>query len=146
MEQQLGRFPVSIEHAVAWGEMGAFQHVNNANYLRWFESARIAYFERVSVSTKSGDASAWTPILARATVDFRAPVTYPDVVRIEATITKFGNTSFTMAYRATSRAQAAVVAEGEGVIVVLDASGRKMALPDALKQAIVALEACAAQG
>lgn len=138
MSGELGRYPVAIEHVVQWGEMDAFQHVNNANYLRWFESARIAYFEKIASAAPAGS---WSPILARATIDFRIPVTYPDTIRIEATVTKFGNTSFTMGYRATSKAHSAIVAEGEGVIVVLGDSGQKTPIPDALRQAIVALEA-----
>lgn len=134
-------FPVRIEVKVAWGEMDAFAHVNNANYLRWFESARIAYFERVSVSIGAKDASPWVPILARATIDFRRPVTYPDTVTVEASVRSFGTTSFTMAYRATSAAQQAVVAEGEAVVVLLEpASGRKTPIPPELRAAIDALE------
>ena len=135
----MGRFPVKLEQKVAWGEMDAFGHVNNANYLRWFESARIAYFEKIAMSRGAGDASPWVPILARATVDFRKPVTYPDTITVEATVTKFGNTSFTMAYRATSAALG-LVAEGEAIVVVLDGSGQKRPLPDALKRAVEQLE------
>jgi len=136
----LGSFPVKLEHRVQWGEMDAFGHVNNANYLRWFESARIAYFEKVAVSIGAKDASPWVPILARATVDFRKPVTYPDTVTLEATVTKFGTTSFTMAYRAVS-ATLGVAAEGEAIVVLLDpATGQKTPLPDALRAGITALE------
>lgn len=134
-------FPVRLEVTVAWGEMDAFAHVNNANYLRWFESARIAYFEKVAVSIGAKDQSPWVPILARATVDFRRPVTYPDTVTVEASVRRFGTTSFTMVYRATSRAQAAVVAEGEAVVVLLDPStDRKTPIPSELRAAIDALE------
>jgi acyl-CoA thioester hydrolase len=137
-------FPVRIEVKVQWGDMDAFAHVNNAQYLRWFESARIAYFEQVAVSIGAKDASPWMPILARATVDFRKPVTYPDTVVIDASVRRFGTTSFTMVYRATSRAQAAVVAEGEAVVVLLDAStGRKTPVPEALRAAIDGLERAA---
>ncbi len=135
----LGSFPVKLEHRVAWGEMDAFGHVNNANYLRWFESVRIAYFEKIAVSTSAGDASPWVPILARATVDFRKPVTYPDAVTLEATVMKLGNTSFTMGYRATSAALG-LAAEGEGIVVVLDGAGQKLVLPDELRRAIEVLE------
>lgn len=136
----LGSFPVTYEHRVAWAEMDAFGHVNNANYLRWFESARIAYFEQTGISTTATDRTSWVPILARATVDFRKPVTYPDTIRVAATVTRFGNTSFTMAYRATS-AKLGVVAEGEGVVVVLDPkTGEKISLPADLKAAIEKLE------
>lgn len=136
----LGSFPVSIEHSVQWGEMDAFGHVNNANYLRWFESARIAYFERTGIATTSADSSPWAPILGRATVDFRKPVKYPDVVKVFATVTKFGNTSLTMAYRADSKALG-VVAEGEAIVVLLNpTTGAKVSIPDTLKRAIEQLE------
>ncbi len=135
----LGSFPVKVEHRVAWGEMDAFGHVNNANYLRWFESARIAYFERIKVGISSRDSSAWVPILGRATIDFRKPVSYPDTVTLEATVTKFGNTSFTMAYRAVSPVLG-LAAEGEAIVVLLDASGSKVPLPEDLKRAIEQLE------
>ncbi len=136
----LGSFPVKVEHRVQWGEMDAFGHVNNANYLRWFESARIAYFEKIAVSVGAQDTSPWIPILARATVDFRKPVTYPDVVSIEASVTKFGTTSFTMSYRATSQSLG-VAAEGEAIVVLLDpATGQKTPVPGPLRTAIERLE------
>ena len=131
---------MKLEHRVAWGEMDAFGHVNNANYLRWFESARIAYFEKIAVSIGSKSSSTWVPILGRASIDFRKPVSYPDTVTLEATVTKFGNTSFSMAYRAVS-ASLGLAAEGEAIVVLLDASGSKLLLPEDLKRAVEALEA-----
>ena len=47
MSELLGSFPVVVAIPVAWGDMDAFQHVNNTVYFRYFESARIAYFERL---------------------------------------------------------------------------------------------------
>ena len=136
----LGRYPVRLELPVQWGEMDTFAHVNNAVFLRWFETARIAYFERVAVPKTLADAGP-RPILARATVDFRRPVTYPDRIVVEATVTKLGTTSFTMGYRASSAQQKAVVAEGEGVVVMTDpATGQKTPLTAELRAAIAALE------
>ena len=40
--EALGRYPLSITIPVAWGEMDAFQHVNNVSYVRWLETGRIA--------------------------------------------------------------------------------------------------------
>ncbi len=42
-------FPVVVEITVAWGEMDALKHVNNVVYFRYFENARIAYFEKVEI-------------------------------------------------------------------------------------------------
>ena len=83
------------------------------------------------------------PILARASVDYRLPVLYPDTVTVGATVARLGTTSYVMKYRAHSRAQSgALVAEGESVIVMLDyRNGRKVPLDDRLREAIGRLEA-----
>ncbi len=47
MQEILKHYSVIIETPVAWGEMDAFQHVNNIVYFRYFESVRIAYFEKI---------------------------------------------------------------------------------------------------
>lgn len=138
----LSRWPVTIELPVSWGDMDAFSHVNNTVYLRWFESARIAYFERIGV-LETMKAQGVGPILARATIDFRLPVTYPDRVRVSATVTRLGNTSFVMGYRATSEKWGEkVVAEGEGIIVMVDyRGGQKVPLDEGLRAAILRAEA-----
>jgi acyl-CoA thioester hydrolase len=140
----LSRWPVALDVPVAWGDMDALGHVNNAVYLRWFESARIAYFERTALI---GEAHTGTigPILARQTCDYRLPLRYPDRVRVETTVTRLGTTSFTMAYRIRSEAHGgAVAAEGEGVIVTIDyGKGAKVPLGDDLRAAIARVEASA---
>lgn len=140
MEPSALRYPVRLTLQVAWGEMDAFGHVNNAVYLRWFESARITYFREVGVAVAASDGGLLRPILARATVDFRKPITWPDEVTVEAGVARFGNTSFTMLYRAHSRAQG-LSAEGEAVVVLLDPStGQKAPVPQALRAAVDALQ------
>jgi acyl-CoA thioester hydrolase len=143
-EDALGRWPVVIETPIAWGDMDAFQHVNNTVYLRWCESARIAYFERLGLSDRLEETDIG-PILARASVDFRLPLTYPGKVSIATTVTRIGTTSFTMRYRITSAAHnGAVAAEGEGVVVLVDyREGDKVPLSVELRAAIHALEATA---
>ena len=137
---ELGRFPVKLVLPVQWGEMDAFHHVNNVHYLRWFESARIAYFAAIEIAIELDGAPKLRPILARATIDYRAPVTFPDTVTVSATVKAFGTTSFVMAYRLESQAQQRLVAEGEAVIVLFDATGAKVALPDDVKARMTALE------
>lgn len=142
-EEALGRWPVTIEAPVAWGDMDAFQHVNNAVYLRWFESARIRYFERTGLVDRV-KREGIGPILGRATIDYRLPLAYPDTVRVAATVVRFGTTSFVMGYRLTSAAHGgAVAAEGEGVIVMVSyrTGGGKVPLDEDTRRAILAFEA-----
>ena len=49
MDDLLNHCPVIIETPVAWGQMDAFRHLNNTAYFRFFESGRIAYFERLNL-------------------------------------------------------------------------------------------------
>jgi acyl-CoA thioester hydrolase len=138
----LERWPVQVEIPVAWGEMDAFAHVNNTVYLRWFETARIRYFERAGILDRM-EKERIGPILGRATIDYRSPVTYPDTVTVQATVARLGVTSYVMKYRAFSRAQNhGLVAEGESVVVTFDyQQGRKTPVDETLRAAILRLEA-----
>jgi acyl-CoA thioester hydrolase len=134
------RWPVSVVVPVAWGDMDALRHVNNAVYARWLESARIALLVRLGVIATQADPSVG-PILARQAIDFRRPVEFPDEVTIDVRVARIGNTSLELRYRVRSHAQASIVAEGESIVVLYDfASGAKRALPEALRAAIAALE------
>ena len=57
MKELIGDYPVVIDIPIAWGDMDAFQHVNNTVYFKHFESARISYFEKIDfleVMNKTG--------------------------------------------------------------------------------------------
>ncbi len=143
MDSALGRYPVSVTIPVAWGEMDAFRHVNNVVFARWIESARVLYFTRVGLMEPLRPDGVG-PILARVAIDYRRPVTYPDTVRVDATTTRIGRSSFTMSYRVWSEGQAAEVAAGEDVIVTFSYhEGRAVEVDDALRAAIRTLEASA---
>jgi acyl-CoA thioester hydrolase len=146
MDHALGRYPVSLTIPVAWGEMDAFQHVNNVAYARWVESARVAYFTRLGLMGPARTEGPG-PILARIAIDYLRPLTYPDTVRVDATVRAIGKSSLTVGYRIWSVAQQAEVANGEDVVVVFDyATGRKALVDDGLRAAIAALEATAKPG
>lgn len=135
---------MSVTIPVAWGEMDAFQHVNNVVYARWFETARMQYLERIGFDRQTGE-DGTGPILARTAIDYRLPVTYPDRVRVDVTVTRIGNSSFTMGLRVFSEAQQAVVATGEQVMVVYDyAAGRTAPVGAGLRGAIEGVERGAA--
>lgn len=140
-EPTLGRWPVSLKIPVAWGDMDAFGHVNNSVFLRWFESARIAYFEHLGMLERM-ERDRVGPIVARVTCDYRRALAYPDEVEVQATVSRLGTSSFVMGYRAHSLGQGALAAEGESVVVLFDyRSEQKVALDPELRAAIKALEA-----
>ena len=126
---------ITLRIAVAWGDMDALAHVNNTVYLRWFESARIVWWERLGLSDRP-QVDGIGPILARTAIDYRRPVTYPDTVEVNAKTLRVGSKSVTLGYEVRSSAQGgAVVAAGETVLVLFDYH-RKTPLPidDALRR------------
>ena len=45
--KELSVYPVIHQQTVAWGDMDAFGHVNNAVFASYYEMARVAYFDQV---------------------------------------------------------------------------------------------------
>jgi acyl-CoA thioester hydrolase len=133
---------VSVTLPVQWSEMDALGHVNNARFFTWFESARIALFQRIGVPTSAP--SAIGPILATTTCDFLRPVVFPATVRIDARVTRVGETSITMEYEVADAtapvSPAAPYARGTSVAVIVDyTSMAKVRVPDDIRAAIAAL-------
>jgi acyl-CoA thioester hydrolase len=133
-------FAVVERIPVLWGDMDAFGHVNNTRFIRWFESARIAHFQRVGIET--GEAAGVAPILAHVSCDYIAPIDFPNEILAAARVSKIGTTSLTHEYVvALSSAPEQPVAKGIGVIVMYDYdAATKVRLPDALKERIRELD------
>jgi acyl-CoA thioester hydrolase len=134
--------PVTIRQAVAWGELDALGHVNHTVFLRWFENARFAWFQRVGIAALMHEsAGKQGPILARISCDYRAPVGFPDTILTSARCVRLGRSSLTLANAVWSERQQAVVAEGEVVIVLVGyagGGGKPIAIPEPIRAAIEA--------
>lgn len=140
MEDLLKDFSVVIETPVAWGEMDAFQHVNNIIYFRYFESVRMAYFDRLNM-TEFMEQTGVGPILAETRCKFKIPLTYPDKVSIATRVTELQEDRYVMEYRVVSHNHRRVAAEGEGLIVAYDYNAKKKAtIPEEMKRRIAEIE------
>lgn len=133
--------PVVIEIPVAWGEMDAFQHLNNAVYFRYFESGRVAYFEKIAYMHHWKE-TGQGPILASTQCKFKYPVTYPDMIALGVKVSNVAQDRFIMEYEAFSRAGQRIAAQGQGVVVSYDYNKlQKTPLPEIIRQRILDLEA-----
>ena len=133
-------WPVELSLPVQWGEMDAFGHVNNAVYFRWFESARMAYFERLGWPALQAE-SGVGPILHSTQARFRAPLVWPDTVVVATRVSEVGGDRFTMLYEVRSQALGRVAAEGSGLVVAFDYRSRaKTALLEPIRKRIREIE------
>jgi acyl-CoA thioester hydrolase len=124
-------FPVTVAFPMHWGDMDAMGHANNVRFFRWFESGRVAFFERFSIPLQQGVA----PILAHTSCDYLKPVVYPAQLVVGVRLAKLGRTSLTLE-QVIARAEAPddPVARGIAVIVLLNyATGEKVPIPEGLR-------------
>ncbi len=141
MKKELAEYPVVVDAPVAWGEMDAFGHVNNIVYFRYFETARIAYFEMLGVR-EFLERDPVGPILAETACRFRAALSYPDTVSIGARVASVGEDRFVMRYAVFSHRLGRLAAEGEGTLVCFDyRQHRKAPVPERLRVRIAELQA-----
>ncbi len=52
LPQQPPACPVVLSIPIQWGDQDAFGHVNNTRSIRWYESARMEYFNLESIVQK----------------------------------------------------------------------------------------------
>jgi acyl-CoA thioester hydrolase len=115
-------YPLILKQEVIWGDMDAFQHVNNTVYFRYFEDARMAYFEKTGVMAYMDETNIG-PILAETQCQFRAPISFPDKLILGARLQEVpavGDKRFTMEYAVYSEHHDTVAAKGKGMIVYYD--------------------------
>ena len=135
----LADFPVVVSLPIQWGDQDAFGHVNNTVYLRWCETARVEYLDRIGLWMPIAEGIG--PILAGICCDYRRPLTHPDEVHIGARVTKLGNSSFRMEHRIVSRDLDLVAADAHSTIVVFDYKRSKsVPIPEPVRRAIEKLE------
>lgn len=132
-------FPVQVRFPIAWGEMDVFDHVNNVSYFRYFENARIKYFDEVGLlelKRKTGMA----PVLAESNCKYLQSVKYPDNLIVGARVKSVGQTSFIQDYLIFSEKLGAA-ALGKGVLVMYDFNtSQKVSVPEEVRTAIQELE------
>lgn len=86
------RTPIQIR----FKDVDALGHVNNANHLTYFETARIDYFR--AVISVPIDWETEGMILKHQSVDYKKPILLNDQIAVDTWFVRAGNTSFELHY------------------------------------------------
>jgi acyl-CoA thioester hydrolase len=104
---------------VRFGDLDAMRHVNNAVYLRYFETARIAYLGGLLVHDPVAEAgSGFGLIFAECHINYRSPVDFNEDLDVALTISDVRRSSFRLNFE--MRVGERLCAEGYGVMVGFD--------------------------
>ena len=133
--KSLDDFNIKVDIPVAWGDMDSFKHVNNTLFFKYFETARIKYFEEIGF-IETMEKNSIGPILASTSAKFIKPLFYPDTVNVGTRVTSIEPTNFIMEYIIESKSKG-IAALGESKMVVYDyKSSKKTTLPDTVRNKI----------
>ena len=134
---ELSHYPIIHQQPIHWGEMDAFNHLNNVVYYRYAESARIGYLQALGMFDGN-----MVTVLAQSSCQYLRPVTYPDTLLLGVRCQRLGNTSIVIEYSYYSCAQELIVATADVVIVRLDSDGKdKLPWTAEERERLLALEA-----
>ena len=140
MNSILEQYSVVLSQDIIWGDMDAFDHVNNTVFFRYFEDARMAYFDKLGIREYK-DKTNVGPILANTDCNFKLPLKYPDSIYIAGCSTILSSKKFRMDYVVLSESLDSVVAEGQGLLVYYDYNtGKSCQIPEQIAAAINSLE------
>lgn len=128
---------------IRWGDMDAMGHVNNTNYFRYIESARIAWLEQVGgLLNPDGQG----PVIVSASMNFMRQLTYPGDIEVRTFVSPPGRSSVEVSHEirlvGADGEAGAVHAEGTAKVVWVDFKiGKSAPLPDSLRAALPAAAA-----
>jgi acyl-CoA thioester hydrolase len=119
---------------VRFGDLDAMRHLNNVVFLRYFETARIAYLHHLVPSHDPAhpEDDQFGLIFAECHINYRATVHYDEQVAIACTIADVHRSSFRVPFE--MRVGDRLAAEGYGVLVGFDYRAQRASpLPDTLR-------------
>lgn len=128
------RLVARVTLGVRWGDMDAFNHVNNAVYLRYLEEARVQWLAGIAGMSLTDSIA---PVLVASHVNYRKPIEWPGEIVVELFIEKLGSSSLTMGHRMLAAADSTVLySDGSVVMVWIDTrAGNSVPLPEGVRNA-----------
>ncbi len=132
------KFPYEIDLEVAFRDIDAMGHVNNAVFFSYFETARMKYVMDV---LEPGDPEEFEPldmplILVRATCSYKSPALLAEKIKVGVGLSRFGTKSFDLLYQITGE-DGRLIATGKTVQVMYDYGTRSAyAIPDNIKEQV----------
>ncbi len=127
-------WPFSFLDRVRFGDLDAMRHLNNVEFLRFFETARIAYITTLIPSHRPAEPEGdWGLIFAECHINYRAPAFFDEQIRTSIRPSHLRRSSVRMEFRMVSEPDRRLLAEGWGALVGYDyLTHRPAPLPEEL--------------
>jgi acyl-CoA thioester hydrolase len=122
----------STQIPIRWGDMDAYQHVNNTVYFRYAEQARVEWLEHVGYTVLPQGTA---PVVINASCTFLLPMNYPGTVDLRLYSGVPGRSSFETYYEMRLAGDDKLYCEGQAKVVWMDpATGKSVPIPEVLRK------------
>jgi len=108
------QFSFPIRQQVAWGDMDAFNHINNVIYFRYFETGRVEFFNKTGLWQLFLDENIRI-VVVKLECNYVHEIIHPAEIEISVGLKKIGNSSLTVHH--VIKNNGIIAAHGEGIIV-----------------------------
>ena len=124
-------YHLDIPLQLRWGDMDINNHINNVQFARLFEEARVRSFADWLPQRPEG----FSMLVARQDIQFSAPLEYTaEPICVRSAVSRVGTSSFVMALRLFDD-RGVLCASAETTMVLIDpASGRPKPISDDMRE------------
>ena len=127
----------STVQRVRFGDLDAMQHMNNVEFLRFFETARIDFITELAPDHDPGHPNGFGFIFAECHINYRAPAHYNELIRTSIRPVELKRSSLKLGFEMRAEGEDRLVAEGWGTLVGYDyEAGRAQPIPDAFRERV----------
>jgi acyl-CoA thioester hydrolase len=120
-----------IQIRVRYAETDRMGLLHHANYLVYFEQARIELLRAMGHSYRDLEDAGFLLVLTRFEVRYKRPARYDDLVTIRTTVARSTMVRIDHHYEVLRDGE--LLAEADSTLACVDRSGRPQALPDFLQ-------------
>ncbi len=126
----------SVEVRVRYAETDQMGRAHHSNYLIWCELGRTSLMREAGISYADLERGGFLLPVAYAEVEYRAPLLYDEVVRIETWVERVRSRKIVFAYRMSRGADGVIAATARTALVSANADGRPIRMPPELRETL----------
>lgn len=125
-----------MEIRVYYEDTDAGGVVYYANYLKYFERGRTEYLRDRGFSVKDMAGRGFVFPVVHVEIDYLAPASHDDLLRVETSVPEIGKSSFTFAHQVLRVSDGKLLAKGKVKLACVGPGMKPMRLPGEIMQAL----------
>ena len=129
----------SMVQRVRFGDLDAMQHMNNVEFLRFFETARIDFMRSITPEHAPTARRQFGFIFAECHIAYRSPAHFDEEIRTFIRPAELKDKSLKLEFEMRAEGDGRLVAEGWGTLVGYDYDAeRAVSIPGELRERLTA--------